>query len=112
MYSGKAIDERCRSGSCGNLESRNPQRKRDEDPQCQSRPISSGGYALAPQIGLIDVRILIFDIIGLQFHVARIVFAVVDIRIKTNRDSTAAAIIQADPPFNVISDRECNLGKK
>src|SRR5262249_36372781 len=48
----------------------------------------------------------------LQLHVTAFVLAVVEIGIKADRNSAAFTVIQTQSSFDIVSDRERNLGKE
>src|SRR5262249_8126950 len=71
------------------------------------------GRNVAPRKGSrVNVRILIINVVGLQFDVAGLVLAVISIRFETNRRPTTATIVEANASLDIIGNWKRYLGEK
>src|SRR4029077_18001942 len=77
----------------------------------QADAIAASGHLTPPQSGLINLRILVLKVVSLELGVARIVFPVIDVGFKSNGDTAASPVIEPEPAFNVVGDREGKLGE-
>ena len=61
----------------------------------ESRAIPAGRNFPTWQVGSIDLRVLILDVVQFQLGVAGLVFTIINVRFKANRDAAPAAIVQS-----------------
>src|ERR1043166_8302762 len=78
----------------------------------QADTITAGRHRAARQARSIYQRILVLKVIGFELGHAVIIRAVVNLRLKTKRDATAAAIIEPNTSLSMIGNREHHLGKE
>ncbi|KAF5408982.1 MAG: hypothetical protein Udaeo2_08470 [Candidatus Udaeobacter sp.] len=77
---------------------------------CQANPVSSGRNVFSRNVGFIQVRILVLEIIRFEPRLA--VVEVIYDRIKAHGDTAPAPIIEPEPPPDVVCDWEGYLSEE
>ena len=78
----------------------------------QTEPVSSSGDILSRYPCLIQIRILILDVIGPDLGRTAVVLPIIYGRIKANRETAPAPIIQPKSCPDLLGDGETHLSQK
>src|SRR6266496_892970 len=77
---------------------------------CQANPVSPGRNVFSRNVGFIQVRVLILEVVCFEPRLAVIV--VIHGRIQAHGYTAPAPIIEPEPPLNVVCDWEGHLSEQ
>src|SRR5205823_12558445 len=80
-------------------------------PVLQAEPVTPGRNARSWHTRVIYFRILVLDVISLDLGPAVVVLSIFDSGIKANGHTTPPPIIEPKPAFDIVGDRERDLGE-